>query len=63
MQLGAYSFPGDIIVGVRQRLTRTPLDLAGPRSFHIGLGLAVEAGKQVRRQLGPFGERKVHGIM
>ena len=41
MQLGAYRFPGDIVVGVRQRLTRAPLDLAGPRCFHVGLGLAV----------------------
>ena len=63
MQPGAYRFPGDIVVGVRQRLTRAPLDLAGPRCFHVGLGLAVQAGEQIRRQLGALGNRQDHRVV
>ncbi|HEX7942699.1 MAG TPA: hypothetical protein VF488_12880 [Gemmatimonadaceae bacterium] len=63
MQLGAYRFPGDDVVGVRQRLTRAPLDLAGPHCGYIGLGLAVQAGEQILRQLGALGHRQVQRIV
>jgi hypothetical protein len=61
-RLGAYSFPGDVVVGVRQRLTRAPLDLAGPRCFHVGLGLVVQAGEQICNQRGVLGDRQVHRV-
>lgn len=60
MQLGADGLPGDVVVGRCQRLTRAPLDFAGPRSFHVRLRFAVQAGEQVSRQRSTLGYGQVH---
>ncbi len=61
-KLGAHGFPGDIVVGACQRLTRTPLDFARPGGFYIHLRLAIEAGEQLRGKLRAFRDGKLHRV-
>ncbi len=63
MQLGAHCLPGDIVIGIGECLSRSPLDLRRPGRFDVGLWLAIEAGEQIRRQLRAFGDRKLHRIL
>jgi hypothetical protein len=50
-------------VGVLRRLACASLDLSSPRRFCVGFGLAVEAGKRMRCQLGVLGWRNLDRIV
>ena len=63
MQLVAHGLPGDVIVRVRERFARTPLDLAGPRGLYVCVGLAIQAREQVGRKLRALGERQLHRVV
>ena len=63
VQLVAHGLPGDVIVRVRERFARTPLDLAGPRGLYVCVGLAIQAREQVGRKLRALGERQLHRVV